>query len=182
MAPVHLVIRTWSRHQKAEEPQQALTENVTPDPIQQALDSLPKLDTPLEAPAVPPTLPLEPSAFIPMPTPQLDPGADIAAIGAPVMPPQTPVNPLDNAVEETLSDLEHRIDAHHEEPAPVESVDAARDAVQNAISSMPYDPNHPDPVQALGAHSVDLGPAAPQQVPAASDPTAPPPVPPPLMP
>jgi len=184
------------REMPAEEPPQDLPAPPTPDPIQQALDSLPKLDTPPAMPSMPPLPPTDPTAFIPTtPAPLPDPlppppvpepaVADIptpADIAAPIMPPQTPVNPLDNAVEETLSDLEQRIDAHHDDQVPVESVDAARDAVQNAISSMPYDPNHPDPVQALGAQSVDLNPAAPQPVPTAADPTAPPPVPPPFVP
>ncbi len=144
----------------------------TPDPIQRALDSLPP-STPAPSPIQLPPLPMPGTPVVPTP---------------PVSPA---VNPLDSAVSETLTQLEGRIDAHHEEPIPdpVEhvSLNKARDAVEQAIGTMPYDAARPDPIKALGSQQIDLNPvhtpAAPvPPTPQASDPMAPPPVPPPLMP
>ncbi len=75
----------------------------------------------------------------------------------------------------TLGEIEKVMDSKHllgnqEQPAPTviaptqpaepalpaDNLDAARDAVSNAITSAPYDPTRPEPLQALNASPVNL--------------------------
>lgn len=57
----------------------------------------------------------------------------------------------------TLDEIEQVVDSPHlKQPEPTDTVDSARDAVQNAIQSTPYNPERPDPMHALNATHVDL--------------------------
>ena len=72
------------------------------------------------------------------------------------------------------------------QPAPASpptDLNNARDAVQSALSTAPYDASHPEPIAALNSQPMaDLHPPQPQPAqPAPAAPAAPPPVPPPLQ-
>lgn len=57
----------------------------------------------------------------------------------------------------TLTEIEEAVDSPHlTSEAPVQNIDKARDAVQSAIQSLPFDPNRPEPLQALNAAPVNL--------------------------
>lgn len=90
-----------------------------------------------------------------------------------VAPPQIPVQPPaptpepDLPPENTLSDLEKVVDSPHvDQTSSVtetgESVDAARDAVHQAVSGST--PQILEPVQSLNAHPIDLGTTSPPPV------------------
>ncbi len=85
-------------------------------------------------------------------------------------PASTPDSSIPSASPGTLSDLEKRVDSPHAQSAdnssPTGHVDAARDAVQQAVSSTT--PQVLEPVQSLNANHIDLNPTPPApQAPAA---------------
>jgi hypothetical protein len=58
----------------------------------------------------------------------------------------------------TLNEIEEAVSSPHLKQQSSESnVESARDAVQDAIQATPYDPSHPEPLQALNASPLSLG-------------------------
>jgi hypothetical protein len=126
---------------------------------------------PSDAPSLPPAAP----AFTPPPASWTPPPAPSAI--PPVPPAPT------NADDRTLIELEEAVDSPH---IKAESVDEARDEVEQALNNAPE--SVPEPIEALGAQQlgVDLHPSnntgnsSSTDQPQVTDPTAPPPVPPPI--
>jgi len=165
------------------------SEDVTKEPTTDAM-SLPPIDqdllnpdaqssTPLfTAPDMPPSMPHEPEPQPEQPPsppeqrqpPQSEPQDD----GLVPIPSGVPIpKPLENQEEElmqhannngeTLLDIEKAVHSTHVEgdQGGDGTIDAARDAVQSAINSLPYDERRPEPVQSLNANPLDTPPSAP---------------------
>ena len=131
---------------------------------------------PIEQPPLPPVEPVPPAYVkqppvavaeptvvpMPLPTPQINP----TAVPFPPALDNTTIRELEKTFDSrhiaqdphsTLDEIEHVFDSPHlKEQAPVENLDSARGAVENAIQATPYDANRPDPLQALNATQVDL--------------------------
>jgi hypothetical protein len=114
------------------------------------------------------------------------------------MAPDDPESPEEH--DQTIRDIEQAVHSPHLETATAD-VKSARDAVSSAISTQPYDPARPEPIQSLNAQPLDfnlhdkksessLPPMPPQgaqgnggfALPTPLSGTPPPPVPPPMMP
>jgi len=91
-----------------------------------------------------------------LPAPELPDMPEPPAMPAPGPVPGTPPSPPSSPTvdpNETLLQLERDLHSPHVE---TQGVDAARDAVTDAIKSMPYDAQRPEPVQSLNASPLDL--------------------------
>ncbi|HEY5152358.1 MAG TPA: hypothetical protein VII55_00115 [Candidatus Saccharimonadales bacterium] len=134
---------------------------------------------PPDAPSMPPAAPPEP-VFTPPPASWTPSPASSPASAPPAPPEPAPANNDDR----TLIELEAAVDSPH---IKAESVDEARNEVEQALNNAPE--SAPEPIEALGAQQlgVDLHPSngtgnvsASTDSPQVTDPTAPPPVPPPI--
>lgn len=134
-----------------------------------------------------------PAAPEPTPAPAPQPSQLITGLTPPppnwVPPQDDPLNLASNAAMQPASDLslaglEQSIAVPVEQPAPVATLDTARDAVSDALNATSAPAPSPAPIQALGAQplaeNIAQTPEAAPVTPEVSDPTAPPPVPPPI--
>jgi hypothetical protein len=103
-----------------------------------------------------PALPPAPEPADPMPEFVPPPVMEAPQAPEPVLPelslPPLPVEPESD----TLADIEKAVHSPHLVQQPGEHVDTARNAVMDAINATPYDPAHPEPLQALNANPLGI--------------------------
>jgi nanoRNase/pAp phosphatase (c-di-AMP/oligoRNAs hydrolase) len=137
------------------------------------------------SPASPPSLTPPPAAW----TPWKPPATNLTPPSSTSTPPPSSVPPIQPDDTQTLEQIEESVGSEH---IKTETVEEARQEVDEALDGAPSTTMPAAPIEALGAQPMggDLHPPAtppinppvddPPQTPQVSDPTAPPPVPPPI--